>query len=93
MTEIFGADITNSISILATFCDGGPVLVKNALKISKSYEKIRQFQESNKHIQHVFEFNNSAILSDPNDGNKLLKTFWEMGQSSIRNFLEAKIIN
>jgi hypothetical protein len=62
ITEIFGGDVSHAISILATFCDGGPVLVKNALDISKSFSKVRESMERRSHIQHIFEFNNSAMF-------------------------------
>jgi hypothetical protein len=40
MTEMFGDDIAQSVSVLATFCDGGDVLVKNALKDSESFQQV-----------------------------------------------------
>ena len=37
MTELFGGDVAQAVSVLATFCDGGEVLVKNALFASPSF--------------------------------------------------------
>jgi len=40
ITEMFGGDVARSVTILATFCDGGPVKVKNALSVSASFNTI-----------------------------------------------------
>ncbi len=40
ITEIFGGDVADCVSVLATFCDGGKVLVKNALAASSSFKMI-----------------------------------------------------
>lgn len=42
MTEMFGGDVAQCVSVLATFCDGGPVLVKNALNASDSFKSVAQ---------------------------------------------------
>lgn len=37
ITEMFGCDVASHFVIMATFCDGGEVLLKNALNASKSF--------------------------------------------------------
>jgi hypothetical protein len=63
MTEIFGGDVADCVSVLATFCDGGPVLVTNALAGSESFQQIKKRIPESKDI--VYKFNNSAIFVDP----------------------------
>jgi hypothetical protein len=41
MTEVFGENAAQCVSVLATFCDGGAVNVKNALEVSPSFSQIK----------------------------------------------------
>lgn len=92
MTEMFGGDVAQCVSILATFCDGGPVLVKNALKASDSFKKVMQC--NNPHKKLVYEFNNSAIFCDVGkEANQMTKSFWNMGMESIEVFMKERIID
>lgn len=40
-TAIFGADVSPAVTMLTTFFDGGEIQAKDALKISKSFEPVR----------------------------------------------------
>jgi hypothetical protein len=46
---------------MSTFCDGGKVLIKNALEASELFSPI--LNSKNGHI--LYPFNNSAVFDDP----------------------------
>ena len=91
MTELFGGDVAQAVSVLATFCDGGEVLVKNALIKSPAFQKVQAKLHPDRKL--VYEFNNSAIFVDPakDPQNLLTKTFWNMGMDSMKIFMENRI--
>jgi len=63
MTEIFGGNVAECVTVLATFCDGGKVAVKEALGASPSFQQVKAKIPENRKL--VYEFNNSAIFVDP----------------------------
>ena len=48
---------------MSTFCDGGEVLIKNALEASECFKPIKDSKMG--HV--VYPFNNSAVLVDPRE--------------------------
>lgn len=40
MTEIFGGNVAECVTVLATFCDGGKLPVKEALGASPSFQQV-----------------------------------------------------
>lgn len=76
--SIFGNDMKDNISVMATFADGGKLHVTDAIKEAKvPYSK-------------SFRFNNSALFHQEGsvyeDSAALSKMFWEMGVKSLEQY-------
>ena len=60
---MFGEDVKRNFVTMATFCDGGPVLLKKALENSEFFKPIIATEKG--HI--LYPFNNSAVFIDPEE--------------------------
>lgn len=74
---IFGVDMKDNISIMATFADGGKLQVADAIKEAR--------------VPHskCFRFNNSALFYqeiEDDDSASLSKMFWDMGMKSLKQY-------
>lgn len=69
---VFGKDVANNITVMATFADGGAPPVLAAIK------------EANVPHNGCFKFNNSALFTDSRD--TFAKMFWQMGTESFEGF-------
>ena len=75
---VFGNDIASNIYVMATFADGEPPKVFEAVRAA-GFPCCSEFM-----------FNNSALYtSNTTTSNRFSKMFWDMGQSSFNSFLDA----
>ena len=61
IVKLFGKDVVDNFVTMATFCDGGEVLIKAALEASKHFAPIKAAKGGHK----LYNFNNSAVFVDP----------------------------
>ena len=76
--SIFGNDMKDNISVMATFADGGKLQVIDAIK------------EAKVPYSRIFRFNNSALFHQEGSGEDdaifLSKMFWDMGVKSLEQY-------
>ena len=60
VARLFGNDVAENFVTMATFCDGGPVLVEAAMRESQYYESVKAAKPD--HEPKLFPFNNSATF-------------------------------
>ena len=76
IVKLFGKDVVDNFVTMATFCDGGEVLIKAALEASDHFKPILKAGHK------IYNFNNSAVFVDPDAGSiapELHQQFWSMG--------------
>lgn len=61
IVKLFGIDVVDNFVTMATFCDGGEVLIKAALEASEHFDPIKKAKGGHK----LYNFNNSAVFVDP----------------------------
>lgn len=61
IVKLFGKDVRDNFVTMATFCDGGEVLIKAALEASEFFTPIMGAKKG--HV--LYPFNNSAVFVDP----------------------------
>jgi len=84
VVRLFGRNVAENFVTMATFADGGEVLLMAALEACPAFRHVIQSTKGNKH--KCFKFNNSAVFDSAND--ELNKQFWEIGQGSMRKFVK-----
>ena len=72
---VFGKDVIENISIMATFADGAEVQVMSAIEAAGVPQN------------NCFKFNNSALFSTTHDN--FSKMFWQMGAQSFKEFFDV----
>ena len=82
VTAMFGKDVAENFVTMATFCDGGPVNVKQALENDPSF---KQVLGDRKHI--LYKFQNSATFADPFEDQVMHEQFWNISMTSIGRFI------
>ncbi len=83
--NLFGDDIAENFIAMITFCDGGKVVIYDAL-----LEKGSGFDLVKDKIKGdwCYKFNNSAILSEKdNDSDNFNEKFWDLGMNSFSKFM------
>ena len=83
--NLFGDDIAENFIAMITFCDGGKVVIYDAL-----LEKGSGFDLVKDKIKGdwCYRFNNSAILSEKdNDSDNFNEKFWDLGMNSFAKFM------
>eukprot|EP00438_Fugacium_kawagutii_P004241 Skav233305 [mRNA] locus=scaffold3742:121813:123147:- [translate_table: standard] len=73
--QMFGKDAEERFILMCTFADAA---------VPKCIETLRPHMTWRKE----FPFNNSALYTPAAQGNNLTKFFWDMGMSSVRDFLD-----
>ena len=73
--QMFGKDAQERFILMCTFADAA---------IPKCIETLEPHMTWRKY----FPFNNSALYTPAAQGNKMTKFFWDMGMSSVRDFLD-----
>ena len=81
MVRLFGRNVADNFVTMATFADGGEVLLMAALEACPVFKNVVQNLKEPK----CFKFNNSAVFDLDNDD--LNKQFWQIGQVSMRKFI------
>lgn len=76
---VFGKDVKQNISILATFADAEDVQVMSAI------------EEAGVPLNNCFKFNNSALFSTKRTN--MSSMFWQMGVQSYKEFFETFGLN
>ena len=84
MVRLFGRNVADNFVTMATFADGGEVLLMAALEACPAFKHVIQSTKGNKH--KCFKFNNSAVFDSANA--ELNKQFWEIGQNSMSIFIK-----
>jgi hypothetical protein len=83
---MFSKDVQDNFVTMATFCDGGPVLIRDALEASQYFEELKNAAGGLK----FYDFNNSAMYQDPNSrliAREMHAQYWQMGISSMERFV------
>lgn len=90
VVKLFGKDVAKNFVTMATFCDGGEVLLRGALQECQAYANV--VQNAGGHA--LYTFNNSAMFTYPRDeGEQVLhKQFWDMGQASMKRFIDEFLV-
>ena len=84
MVRLFGRNVADNFVTMATFADGGEVLLMAALEACPAFGHVVQSTKGHQH--KCFKFNNSAVFDLAND--ELNKQFWDIGQGSMRKFIK-----
>ena len=85
---MFGNDVADNFITMATFCDGGKPLVKDALAKDPVYKQVLNGRE-----QILYRFQNSATFADPFDDPILHEKYWNISMDSIKRFIDEYLDN
>ena len=78
--------MASNFVIMATHCDGGNVLLYDALMACQAFANVINYAQRDQ----LYMFNNSAMFTCPRDENQRAnhKMFWDMGQASMKRFVD-----